>query len=485
MMKLNSVRLRLLVWNISVLAIVLFAFLLCAHILIRARLISSLDHRLSGAAGREAFFVANADKFPPPPPPLRRGHDNHFLQSMRQNKERFQRGVRYFNMKAEPLFQHKNTEDNDVKPWDRHAVHQTILAKSPRYSMSQDGDRVPLRVFTRLVYRDGKPLGVIQVAMSYAEVQAVLEGLTTLLLLLVPCALVVAAMGGIFLTDRALRPVRQIITSAENLKPDDLSQRLPVVGADEFAHLSTTINRMLQRIEEAFCQLKDALDRERRFTSDASHELRTPLTAIKANATLALSDDATPEDYRESLQAINTAATSMHRLVNDLLLLARSDSGQLAVVHEPVNIHDLFLGASSMVGYRDDQATINIEELGEKDTVLGDAHQLQRLLVNLLENALHYTPKDGTITLSAQRQGDTIKLTVADTGEGIPPEHLPHLCERFYRVDPSRTRRQGGTGLGLAICRSIVEAHNGTLTIDSTPHVGTTVTVTLPSDDQQ
>jgi len=237
---------------------------------------------------------------------------------------------------------------------------------------------------------------------------------------------------------------------------------------------------MLARLEVAYSLLQQSVEKERRFTADASHELRTPLTAIKANTTLALRGERTPAKYREALLAIDQAGGIMQRLVQDLLLLAHADSGQLTLRCQTVDLRELFSTAITLTTQNEPQATIHVEDFSEPISVQGDKHYLQQVLINLLENARRYTQVDGVITISAEAADDRVHLTIADTGEGIAPEHLPHLGERFYRVDAARSREHGGTGLGLSICRSIIDAHGGTMTIESIEGQGTRVSISLP-----
>jgi two-component system OmpR family sensor kinase len=294
-----------------------------------------------------------------------------------------------------------------------------------------------------------------------------------------PLALLAAALGGALLTDRALRPVRQITQAAAQIGASDLSDRLPVKGQDEFSELAATFNGMLSRLEQAFTQLAQALEQQQRFTADASHELRTPLTIIKANTSLALEEERSNVEYRRALEAADRAADTTNRIVQDLLLLARGDVGQLGVDRRPTRIGELLQRAAEP--FRGSHIPpISVELSDPSLAVAADPHHLVRLFGNLLENAVRHTPPTGRITVSAHDEEDSVVVRVEDTGEGIAPEHLPHVCERFYRVDAARTRRHGGTGLGLAICQSIVEAHHGSLTLESVVGEGTTVTVRLP-----
>ena len=202
---------------------------------------------------------------------------------------------------------------------------------------------------------------------------------------------------------------------------------------------------------------------------------------MKANTSLALRSDRTAAEYREALEAIDHSADIMSRLVHDLLLLARTDSGRLAMTFEDIDPNELCRESAEMVMLGKAVASLAIGVDESAGTIHGDARQLRRLLVNLLDNAFRHTPVSGAVTVNVNRKGSKMVLVITDTGEGIPPEHLLHLGERFYRIDPARSRERGGSGLGLAICKSIVDAHKGTMMIDSTPGEGTSVTIVLPA----
>jgi signal transduction histidine kinase len=274
---------------------------------------------------------------------------------------------------------------------------------------------------------------------------------------------------------------------------EDLSQRLEVTGKDELGQLAATFNGMIARLEgafhglgeanrnleEAYRKLEAAYQERRRFTGDASHEPRTPLTRIKGSTSLALSGPHDADSYREALEIADEAADAMTRIVQDLLLLARSDAGQLPIQRRPTRLVECVQKAVYSLA---DQpgAPVRLAFPESDPQVLGDTDHPTRLFVNLLENALRHTPAEGEIRVTVESSGSDWVITVADTGEGIPPEHLPHVRERFYRVDAARTGGRGGTGLGLAICESIVRAHGGSLSIESEIGRGTRVTVTLP-----
>jgi heavy metal sensor kinase len=364
----------------------------------------------------------------------------------------------------------------DEKPWDPKALKAAVAGKEILTTIQEEDEDIrvfssPLRTGSRV---NGKVAGVLQIAYSLAETQRNIQAVARQLLLLIPAALIIVGLSAAFLTGRLLKPVRVVTYAAAHINATALSDRLPEVGSDEFTDLARTLNAMLGRLEQSF-------EQQRRFTADASHELRTPLTAIKAYTSMALTGEKTPAEYRRALLGLDRSATLMGRIVQDLLLLARSDAGQLALELRTVSLSDAVSVAVETV-QTSRGASIRVS-IDPELHVLGDATNLIRLFTNLLENAERYTPEDGSITVTASIPADSgymVKVEVRDTGIGIPPEHLPHICERFYRVDASRTRKQGGTGLGLSITRSIVDAHGGELKIESAVGVGTTVTVRLP-----
>jgi heavy metal sensor kinase len=355
------------------------------------------------------------------------------------------------------------------EPWDRHSFARSLSGRTV-YSTVRDHD-VPMRVLSTPIESAGKVDRVLQLAYPLGDVEQEINALTSTLLTLVPFGLLAAGMGGAFLTGRALRPVREIAGTAARLGASNLSERLPVSGRDEFSELSSSFNAMLARLEEAF-------ERQRRFTGDASHELRTPLSIIKANTSLALEHSWSEERYREFLAAIDTATGRQSRIVEELLFLARADAGRLARDVGPVCLIEVLEEAAESV-FRANQPCIRLDAIEPTLMVSGSGSELTRLFTNLLENAVRHTSPQGIVTVSARNDAQNITVTVTDTGEGIAPEHLPHLGERFYRVDAARHADTGGTGLGLAICRSIIEAHGGCMTIESKVGEGTSVRVSL------
>jgi heavy metal sensor kinase len=275
----------------------------------------------------------------------------------------------------------------------------------------------------------------------------------------------------VLLTPGLFKPLEDMATAARQItRADDLSRRVPYAHRpDEIGDLARAFNQTLERLERLFRT-------QQRLLADVSHELRTPLTTIRGNLDLMRRmGDTDPE----SLGAIQVEIERMTRLVGDLLLLARADSGGLPLDYKLVELDNILFDVYRQVRMLEPPAVIELEAV-DQVTVLGDADRLKQLLLNLVENAVKYTPPGGTVRLSLSKKADWAFFEVSDTGVGIPPENLPHIFDRFYRVDKSRARAQGGSGLGLSIAKWIAEAHGGAIRATSQVGEGTTFRVTLP-----
>ena len=317
-------------------------------------------------------------------------------------------------------------------------------------------------------------LFIIVVGQLTTGIRGVLDTFRYVLVTAIVAVIVLAGIGGLFLASRVLKPVEQITRTAQRIEESDLRQRIVVKNDDELGRLASTLNAMIERLEGAF-------NRQRQFTADASHELRTPLAIMQAEATLALSKERTEADYRKSLETISQESTYMSSVIGQLLFLARSDAGKEQLNFEDVDLKDLITALSANVEALATDKGIKFSiDAPENLVVNGDKVKLRQLFINILENAVRYTPADGNISVSLVRKDSSALATISDTGIGIPPEHLPHIFERFYRVDKARSRADGGVGLGMAIAKYIAESHKGNITVESEVGKGTTFNVSIP-----
>ena len=330
------------------------------------------------------------------------------------------------------------------------------------------------RMVSRLSDRYSVPL-VVQVATSLEENDKQLGELMAILLLLGPLAVGCTLGGAYLLARQALAPVERMAATADEITATQLDRRLHEPNPDdELGRLARTLNGMIARLERSFEEV-------RRFTADAAHELRTPLAILRNEAEVALRIPRESEQYRDCLENMLEEIDHLSRLSEVLLFLFRADAGLGAHTGDVLSLDRIVREVADDI--RVVAAEQNQELMVDASSpcnVLGNAEQLRRLLFNLLDNAIKFTPAGGSIGIRVERQKGQARVIVSDAGIGIAPEHLPRIFDRFYRVDSARSRRTGGNGLGLSICKSIAEAHQGFIEVVSQPGKGTQVTLTLP-----
>jgi len=336
-----------------------------------------------------------------------------------------------------------------------------------------------LFVFNYPVLMRGELIGVVQFARSLAEQDGSLETLRTTLLMGSAFVVALAFVVGWFLSGAALRPIQRITDTARVIGAQrDFDRRVDYRGPpDEVGQLATTFNGMLHELQGAYQQTEQTLQQQRRFVADASHELRTPLTTIRGNlGLLKRRPPIAEEDERAVLADMVEETDRLIRLTNDLLVLARSDAGR-SLRCAPVLLGPLVDDVCRQAKVLGASCTVACEAVPEV-SVMGDQDAIKQVLLILLDNALKFTPENGTITIGAVISDRMAAIRIRDTGPGIAPETLPHIFERFYRSDESRTG--SGAGLGLAIAQELIEAQDGEITVESEIGKGSTFTVTLP-----
>ena len=343
---------------------------------------------------------------------------------------------------------------------------------SARHSVLRDGTPVQL-VSRRHVFAGGP--AIIRVAYSEYPLWSRFKADLLALMLPLPLILVIAGVSGYALASRSLKPIQELTRKAEEITVERLHERLPVNAADgELADLARVFNSVLLRLEQSFEQL-------RRFTSDASHELRTPLAAIRSVGEVGLQRNGNAEHYRDVIGSMLEESNKLTKLVDSLLTIARADSGQIRLNPAVFPAASLAQECKSLFDavLEENGQKLSIQSVGDP-LVCGDWLLLRQALVNIVHNAVKYTPKGGEIVLRVRADGDQVVLEVEDSGPGIPTDELSRVFDRFYRVEEGRSRDSGGAGLGLSIAQWSVEIHRGRVTAHCEEGRGCTFRIALP-----
>jgi heavy metal sensor kinase len=355
--------------------------------------------------------------------------------------------------------------------------------------LPEGGIHVREEAFTTIPFQDVSPIRVITfpVVLRSGEVFFVQEGvslegeytflrqLRTVLFFFLPGMLGLSVLSGRLMARRVLRPVETITRAAQTIEAQDLHRRLPVADPrDEIGQLVGVLNSLLSRLEGAFAQT-------RQFTADAAHELRTPLAVLRCGMEVAMTRARRAEEYQEALAASVAEVSRLSRVVDDLFSLARADAGSQEFTRERVDLGELLREVYEQAELMAEAKGLRVSLRTNSDvSVRGDRPRLKQLLLNLVDNAVKYTPAGGAVRLTVERAERRAEVSVADTGIGIPAEALPHIFARFYRVDKARSLDEAGGGLGLSICQWVARAHGGEITVRSRLGSGSTFIVSLP-----
>jgi two-component system OmpR family sensor kinase len=465
-----SIRFRLTLWYVGVLTAILFVFSAVVYTFLSFSLLDEVDRTLRDRATQVGTSIATQND---PLTVLRTGLIDLpeldvfstpavYIQVVRGDGSVARRSQNLGEQRL-PL----DTELLAVNLSGRSALKTVVLKNGVR-----------LRLFSVPISVTGRVVGAVQVGQPLTNVDATLQRVLVLLMGGTVVTVIVAGGIGFLMSWLALRPIDRITQTAGRIaRAQDLGQRLPVPKTDdEVGRLVSTFNAMLERLDQFF-------QAQQRLGADVSHELRTPLTAIRGNVDLlrrGAADDPVERDL--ALDAIQSEVDRMSRLVADLLVLAQADAG-MRLEKQSVELDTLVLQvyrqAQLMSATRFPSGELAIR-LGHEDqaVVEGDPDRLKQLLLNLMDNALKYTPRGGHVTLSLYHDQDWVRVSVEDTGVGIPPDVLPHIFDRFYRAPGEGCK---GVGLGLSIARWIADAHGGHLTVESEVGKGSTFTLWLPS----
>ena len=466
-MGLNSIQTRLTAWYVVLLGIVLVLFSVFLYYFLSQRLYESVDNSLKVSAtvvARSATMKLNQ----PPLPGMERFFEQ-FLGYGNLNKF-----YRIYDGSGNVGSRSKNVDASKF-PLTQAAYADALKGETTYETFNIDGIH-PIRVITLPVLRGQDLVNLVQVGTSLESVRVTLKNLRIFLFTSVPLVLVIATLFGRFMARRALKPVSKINQIAREVGGGaDLSKRIPVPEVqDEIGQLAATFNDMMDRLESSFSQI-------RQFSSDASHELRTPLTVLQGQNELILNKDRDAKEYQEVISSNLEEINYMSKVLEDLFVLSRSDENQVQLERKPMNlrevIDEVFNHAEALADEKNIKITIAFLEPVE---INGDPVRLRQMVWNILHNAIKYTQPGGQIKISLEDQEDSAFLTIQDTGLGIPEEDLPHIFNRFFRVDKARSRQEGGSGLGLSICKHIVEAHKGQIEVESQVGTGTKFKIRLP-----
>ena len=374
---------------------------------------------------------------------------------------------------GKPLFISKGFQEIGYELKD-HVLVNARNGKETREKIRSAKRRTPYRIISTPVYRDGKLTEIIQLGTHLRFVRKNLIHFRSNILIAIPIMLVLGAMGGWVLARRSLSPIGYIVSKAQSITSQNLSDRLAQRGTDdEMDDLIQTINGMIARLESSFKRMAE-------FTADASHELKTPICAMRGEAEVLLSKGRPAEEYQEGLVHLIEQFDHLNQMINDLILLSKSDSSQVELRMDSIRLDLVIKDLCNLFQVLAGQKNVAMEmSKTEEVVVLGDRVRLQQLFTNLIDNAIKYTSK-GSIEVTLKKEGGDAVVKIRDTGVGISKEEQEKIFKRFYRVDRSRSKETGGVGLGLSIVEWIVHAHHGRIDINSELDKGSTFTVYLP-----
>jgi two-component system, OmpR family, sensor kinase len=481
---LESVRIRLTLWYAGVLTLVLVVLAFATYFILRESTVKRADSNLAELADGFLTTLQAEMRDESGPDELKRGA----LEAITEHRFRDHfyavldpTDAVVVSSRDLPSAIPTASQEESFRVVDSDFLRKLVQSssRSGRVFQNLKGERGGYRAYVRPFAENGQTYTLV-VLQSLHSQREMYEELAQTYSFVIPIAVLLASVGGYFLARKSLAPVVAMSTQAGHIGAATLHERLPVQNEkDELGHLARSFNQLLDRLDQSF-------DRQRRFMADASHELRTPVAILRGEAEVALSrPDRAPEEYRESLAVLRAESQRLTHIVEDLFTLARADAGQY-----PLSPHDFYLDElvadcthSTRTLALAKRITLNCDAAQELP-IHADEALLRRMILNLLDNAIKYTPEGGSVSLACRREGEEYALSIADTGPGIPAELQPRIFERFFRADKARSRAEndgGGAGLGLSIARWIAEAHHGRLELARSDATGSTFAAYLPA----
>jgi heavy metal sensor kinase len=460
----NSVRVRLTLWYVTVFGLLLIGFSVLVYVFLSTSLYERMDQSLSNAGqATTTEFQSEINEF--------KGDDRLGAAETLNELQLPDIFTAIFDDNGLLASNFPEPERSLLTP---SLLSAAIATGRPSFQsvggFGEEGGRLavlPVRAM-------GKNFFIVVVEPLHGLAEQV-EAIRRIFYIGLPATLLIAGVSGFLLARKSLSPVVEMSGQARRIGAANLQERLKVSNPkDELGRLADAFNDLLSRINRS-------LENMREFMADASHELRTPLSIIRGEADVALSQERHASEYRESLTIIQDEARRLSRIVDDMMALARADAGQHPLRLQEFYLNDLVEEACRAMKVLSASKGIALKlDLAEDVTYRGDEDLLRRLIMNLLDNAIKYTPSGGSVLVALAAEQASVKLVISDTGVGIPAESVPHVFERFYRVEKARSRIDGGSGLGLAIARWVAEAHKGSIELTSSPGQGSRFTVLLP-----
>jgi heavy metal sensor kinase len=469
----NSLRLKLTLWYGLVVGIIILVSGILLYGSMRKSLLNDVDTSLFDTVHEVEHSITNSP-------------ESEWSQIAQKAGEKFQLSppfVQVMKVTSETSFnfrlaaRSKTLIESGIKLPVKVSKMQFLFKTKKTYLIleSEELSKYALRILYYPVLRDNAPAYIILSATSMHGTFNTLQRLIITLLVSGPLILFLISIGGYFMIKRAMRPVKAAVHTARKISAEDLSHRIRVKDSSgEIGELIETFNGLIARLEGYVNHIK-------RFTSDVSHELRTPLTVIRGEIEVTLMKARNKTEYEKVMRSVLEEAMRLEHIIDNLLFISRMEAQSKTIPMQEISMDKLLLHAFERwePTAKRNGLQVTLKKL-DTFTIAGNETLLNRLILNLLENAVKFTPESGEVEIALVKRERTCVLTVKDTGFGIPAESLPHIFERFYRVDKARSRKDGGSGLGLAIVKHVAEIHGASVDVQSQIDKGTLFTVTLP-----
>ena len=460
-MKKLSIRWRLTIWNTLAVAALLIVCGLLVYAMLRQAMYLQTDQLL-----RSQFEELRQDQR------MATDHESRIPHWVHEFKEHVNVFTVVFDSQGQVFARTEELADDSVP---RSPASSKTLATDPHVA-TQTLPIIGLQRTLTAQLPAGNEQFTVVLLSPLSDVEANLASVRTVLMTAFPVSLLLAGAIGYWLSRKALAPIEQLRAQTNDITAERLDRRLPIDNPDdELGRMTATINDMIARLERSFAEI-------RRFTADASHELRTPLAVLRTEVEVALGKPLNESQQHDLLSSVLEECQHLTLLTDQLLTLSRDDTHSTGYSRTPIELASLVADIiQTMTPLAEaKQQTLQLSRPTAAH-IVGDVGRLRQVFYNLLDNAIKYTPQQGRIEVTISSANNEVTVSITDTGIGIPHEHLPHVFDRFYRVDKARTRKEGGTGLGLSIVKTIVSAHGGLIEITSNDGEGITCTIKLPT----